>query len=186
MEYELIELQKFNEGDYSQLIAEVPDARFLLQWAGPRYIYPLDTAQLNETLAKSLGEKPSFQVFKAVQLDISASVGHIQLMDIDYNASNCILGRVMIFQNYRGNGFGKAMVQEAVKIAFLDLNLEEIILGVFDFNQPAINIYQSIGFSEFQFKKGARQFKDESWNVVRMKLNKYSWLHDKNANNGIE
>jgi RimJ/RimL family protein N-acetyltransferase len=97
-------------------------------------------------------------------------------MDIDYNAASCILGRVLIFQKYRGNGFGKEMVKEAVKFAFKNMHMAEITLGVFDFNTPAINVYKSIGFTEFQFKKGGRQFQNESWSVIRMKLNKISWL----------
>jgi len=37
---EQIRLQAFEEGDFDRLIAEVPDGRFLLQWAGPKYTYP--------------------------------------------------------------------------------------------------------------------------------------------------
>lgn len=186
MEYALIELQPFNEGDFSQLIAEIPNARFLLQWAGPKYTFPLDAAQLSDTMANTNGGKPSYQVFKAIRPDTSETVGHIQLMDIDYNAASCVLGRVFIFQKYRGNGFGKAMVQRAVKFAFENLYLAEITLGVFDFNTPAIDTYKSIGFSEFQFNKGARQFQNERWNVLKMKLSKNSWVHRSVANHGIE
>ncbi|MEJ2446058.1 MAG: GNAT family protein [Exilibacterium sp.] len=149
----MIELQPFNEGDFSPLIAEIFDARFLLQWAGPKYTYPLDATQLSDTLANTIGAKPSYQVFKAIRPDTSETVGHIQLMDIDYKAASCILGRVLIFQKYRSNGFGKEMVQTAVKFAFENLFLSEVRLGVFDFNTPAIDTYKSIGFSEFQFNK---------------------------------
>lgn len=182
----MIELQPFKESDFSKLIAEIFDARFLLQWAGPKYTYPLDAVQLSDTLANTIGEKPFFRVFKAIKSDTSEAVGHIQLMDIDYNAASCVLGRVLIFQKYRGNGFGKLMVQAAVKFAFENLHLAEVTLGVFDFNTPAIHTYKSIGFAEFQFNKSARQFQNESWNVIKMKLNKNSWLHLNVANNGIE
>nr|WP_319492503.1 GNAT family protein [uncultured Desulfobacter sp.] len=164
------------------MIAESPNARFLLQWAGPKYTYPLDAAQLNDTLANTYGEKPSFKAFRVIRSDPIETVGHIQLMDIDYNAASCILGRVLIFQKYRGNGFGKAMVEAAVQFAIENMHLAEITLGVFDFNTLAIDVYKSIGFTEFQFKKGARQFQKESWNVIRMKLNKVDWLHMNNAN----
>ena len=165
----MIKLQPFKETDFDRLIAEVSDARFLLQWAGPKYTYPLDAAQLADTLSHALGEKPSFQVFKAEKAGTPETIGHIQLMDIDYHAASCILGRVLIFQKYRGNGWGRAMVREAVAYAFENLNLVEVTLGVFDFNTPAIRTYKSIGFSEFQFISGARQFQDEKWNVIKMK-----------------
>lgn len=172
----MIKLQEFSDGDFPQLISEISDARFLLQWAGPKYTFPLDSGQLSETLAKAIGNKPTFMVFKVIRSDTLETVGHIQLMNIDYDAENCFLGRVLIFQKYRGNGFGREAVREAVRIAFENLNLNEIILGVFDFNSSAIELYKKIGFSEFQFLEGARQFKDETWNLIRMRLKKIHWL----------
>jgi RimJ/RimL family protein N-acetyltransferase len=98
-------------------------------------------------------------------------------MQIDYNTAECTPGRVLIFQKYRGSGFGKAMVTEAVKFAFEKLNLSDITLCVFDFNTPAINAYKSIGFTEYQRIERARHFQNESWNLIRMKLNKTSLLY---------
>jgi len=172
----LIRLQKFVRSDFDKLIAEVPDARFLLQWSGPKYNHPLDIAQLNDTLAKTTGEQPSYKVFKAVQVNTSETVGHIQLMDIDYNAANCVLGRVLIFQDHRGNGFGKAIVESAIKDAFENIGMNEITLGVFDFNTSAIATYKSTGFVEYQFNEGIREFQTEKWNIIKMKLHKDKWL----------
>ena len=181
-EKKLIKLQVFDERDYRQLINEIPDARFLLQWAGPKYTFPLDAVQLSETLLKTIGKKPSFQVFKAIKLDTSETVGHIQLMNIDYSAGVCVLGRVLIFQQFRFNGFGKVMVNAAIEVALEELNLDEVTLNVFDFNTSAISLYKSIGFRDFHFEKIARQFQNEKWNVITMKINKNCWLQ-KNANN---
>lgn len=175
----MIKLQLFDERDYRQLIDEIPDARFLLQWAGPKYTFPLDAAQLSETLLKTIGKKPSFQVFKAIKLDTSETVGHIQLMNIDYSAGVCVLGRVLIFQQFRLNGFGKVMVNAAIEVALEELNLDEVTLKVFDFNTFAISLYKSIGFRDFQFEKSARQFQNEKWNVITMKINKNCWIQKK-------
>jgi RimJ/RimL family protein N-acetyltransferase len=177
MENELIKLQTFDESDFNQLIAAVPDARFLLQWTGPKYIYPLDVSQLKDTLAKTTGEQPSFKVLKAIRSNTSETVNHIQLMDIDYSSVSCVLGRVLIFADHRGKGFGKAMVRLAVKDAFVNLGLHEITLNVFDFNESAIATYKSIGFIDYQLKKGALKFHNETWDVIKMKLNKDQWLH---------
>lgn len=40
----------------------------------------------------------------------------------------------------------------------------------------SISTYKSLGFVEFQFNKVARQFQNECWNVIKMKLNKDEWL----------
>lgn len=89
LEVELIALHPFDEKDFDHLIAEISDARFLLQWAGPKYTYSLDAGQLSDTLANTAGEKPSYRAFKAVRPETRETVGHIQLVDIDYNASIC-------------------------------------------------------------------------------------------------
>lgn len=176
MENELIKLNAFDEGDFNQLIAAIPDARFLLQWAGPIYVYPLNVSQLKDTLTKTTGEQPSFKVFRAVLSNTSEIVGHIQLMNIDYNAASCMLGRVLIFPDHRGKGLGKAMVRRAVKYAFENLGLSDVTLNVFDFNMAAINLYKSVGFIDYEFIKAARNFQNEDWNVIKMKLNKEKWL----------
>ncbi|MBU4316112.1 MAG: GNAT family N-acetyltransferase [Proteobacteria bacterium] len=168
----MITLQKFNGNDFARLIAEVPDARFLLQWSGPKYVYPLDDAQLQATVELSTGDQPSFRVSKAVLSGALETAGHIQLMNIDYKSATCTLGRVLIFKAYRGKGLGKELVALAVKEAFENLNLNEILLSVFDFNTKAIATYKSIGFVEYQFEPGARPFQDEKWNVIKMKLHK--------------
>ncbi len=171
----MISLEAFSENDFAQLISVIPDDRFLLQWAGPKYKFPLDDTQLSDTLAKTKGKQPSFKVFKVSKTDGSEAIGHIQLMDIDYDNSSCMLGRVLIFPECRGRGFGREMVKCAIKYAFKEMGLHEITLGVFDFNQSAIATYQGIGFVEYQFNKGARQFKNEKWNLIKMKLNKDQW-----------
>ena len=92
----MLELRKFTESDYDQLISWVPDARFLMQWAGPKYRFPLNHAQLCETLKKSESKLPSYYVFKAIQVPNNDVIGHIQLMDVDYKKLTCMLGRVLI------------------------------------------------------------------------------------------
>ena len=178
---EKIRLQALEESDFDQLIAEIPDARFLLQWAGPKYTYPLDASQLRDTLLKTTGDKPSFKVFKAVLSETSETIGHIQLMNINYNASTCVLGRVLIFAAYRGEGLSKAMVKPAIEYTFNVLGLNEIAINVFDFNASAIALYKGLGFLEYEVLKNARPFQGKNWNIIKMNLNRARW-QDNNRN----
>ncbi|RJR21685.1 MAG: N-acetyltransferase [Desulfobacteraceae bacterium] len=172
----MLHLEPFDETDAFQLIREIPDDRFLLQWAGPKYRFPLDMAQIMDTLAKTCGKDPSHKVFKAVLKGHSETIGHIQLMDIDYGHKNCVLGRVLIFSGYRGRGFGSQMIECAVRYAFDGLGMSEITLGVFDFNQSAIATYRKVGFKVFQVNRGARPFRDEIWNVLKMRITRNAWM----------
>jgi RimJ/RimL family protein N-acetyltransferase len=170
-----LQLVPFERDDYDQLISSIPDDRFLLQWAGPEYTYPLDARQLDKTLSFTTGKQPSFIVFKAIRFGKSDTVGHIQLMRIDYTLQNCTIGRILIFENYRGLGLGKEITKCAAKYAFNELSLNEILLSVFDFNMVAISTYKSIGFEEYQYNKGACPFNSEKWNVIKMKISKKRW-----------
>jgi len=172
----MIELHSFEEQDFDQLIAAIPDTRFLLQWAGPKYHFPLTGLQLNDTLAEATGEQPSHQVFKVVKSEAKETVGHVQLLNIDRSVARCVLGRILVFKNYRGKGLGKEIVRLAIIEAFDVLGLHEVILFVFDFNIPAIRTYKSLGFSECQFQKGARRFQSETWNLIKMDLTREKWL----------
>ena len=135
----MIKLCKFEETDISKLLEWIPDARFLLQWADPKYIFPLNKGQLMMELDGTKGYQPSHFMFKAIYVADKEAVGHVELMAIDYDKKTARLGRVIIGQNeMRGKGYGNQMIQAALTFGFEKLNLNEIDLGVFDFNSSAI------------------------------------------------
>ena len=92
----MIELRKFAPNDIPRLIKWIIDARFLLQWAGPLYKYPLDISQLMATFEKTRGENPPHFMFKAIHTQDQVIVGHVELMDVDYENRTAVLGRVLI------------------------------------------------------------------------------------------
>jgi len=167
----LIKLKDINEKDFQQIINSIPNARFLLQWAGTEYTYPLDNTQLKKSL-----EKPTIKMFKAIKSNTFESIGHIQLLKIDYDNLSCVLGRVLIFSEFRNNGLSKELVNCAINYAFIKLGLNEITLNVFDFNKSAISTYKKVGFVEYEFIENARQFQNENWNLIKMKLYKDDWI----------
>lgn len=173
----MIELQKFDKSDIPRLISWIPDARFLLQFAGPGYTFPLNSTQLMATLEKAKGDRPSHFMFKALLMPQKAVVGHIELMAVDYEKKSTRLGRVLIGEaQFRGKGYGTAMIAEAIIFAFTEINLTEMTLAVFDFNSSAIAAYRKLGFREYEIRPNARQIGDEFWNLIMMKLDRKDWL----------
>ncbi len=173
----MIELCPFEELDIPRLIGWVPDARFLLQWSGPQYTFPLDAAQLVATVEKTKGARPSHLMFKALRRPDGDIIGHVELINIDYDRRIALLGRVLIGSpEWRGQGYGKKMVQAAIRYAFRTVGLGTITLGVFDFNTQAIATYHAVGFVEYERKPNARQFGDEYWTLVMMRLDRDTWM----------
>ena len=173
----MVKLRKFEEADIPRLIGGIQDERFLQQWSGHQYQYPLDSTQLLKSLERTIGGKPSHFMFTAFRQDDGTAVGHIELMNIDYENESACLGRALICQaEDRGKGMGTAMVAEALNYGFNVLGLMEINIGVFDFNKPAIACYRKLGFTEYEFREHARQFENESWNLVMMKLFNHEFM----------
>jgi len=167
----MIKLEKFEIEDCDRLISWIPDARFLLQWAGPQYSWPLDRKQIAENLNKTEGKRPERYIFKAVDSPAGDVVGHIEFIRVDYEKLTGHIGRVLIGNpSNRGKGLGKEMLSVFIDWAFGKLRLEEVTLSVFDFNAPALECYKGLGFKRFKFMRGARRFEGESWNIVRMRL----------------
>ncbi len=172
----MIELRAFEEADIPRLLGWIPDARFLLQWAGPQYKFPLDAPQLLNTLAATEGERPSCFMFKALRKVEGDVVGHIELTKVNYDTGTARLGRVLIGRpEWRSRGLGREMVESALSYAFNRLGFDMITLGVFDFNAQAIACYEALGFTEYERRPNARTFGKERWTLVMMELNRKVW-----------
>mgnify|MGYP002632895683 CR=1 FL=1 len=167
----MIELIKFESDDIQRLISWIPDCKFLLQWAGPKYSYPLDEAQLLATLDKTRGDRPSHFMYKA-NLG-RTTIGHIELLSADYDAGVVILGRILIGdKENRRKGLGLEMIQTALKIAFAELGFSLVDLGVFKFNSGAIRLYEGLGFIPY---RTIQNMEDENWTLIRMNLSIEDW-----------
>ena len=172
----MICLQPFERSDFDLLMQWASDARLLMQWAGPIFEFPLDYRQLDAYLAATVGEKPRRVAWKAVDGTRQGVVGHIEIDHIDYGRRCGALSRVLIaVSELRGRGLGRELVGEAVGRGFVDLDLAEITLSVFDFNSPAIRCYKANGFQLFHAREGAVAIGDERWNALFMRLARTMW-----------
>ncbi len=172
----MITLRPFARADFARLIAWIPSAEFLLQWAGPAFTFPLDTAQLDAYLAESEGEAPSRMIFTAVESDTATAVGHIELARIDRRNKSATLSRVLIGEaGRRGQGAGLETVRRILQIGFERLTLHRIDLVVFDFNASAIACYERAGFVTEGCLREARRFGEEYWSLVQMSILEAEW-----------
>ncbi len=172
----MIKLQKFTKSDCDRLISWVPSDSFLLQWAGPNYTFPLNASQLTDALNQTEGERPAYFMFKAVEIESQLTIGHIELINVDYQLQQGHIARVLVGSKaHRRKGYGRLMMNLMVEFAYKNLGLNTLTLGVFDFNQSAILCYQSIGFEPIEYRKKICKFKDDDWHLIVMKLTREKW-----------
>lgn len=169
----MIELQSFSQEDIKQFISWVTDERFLLQFAGPQYKIDSLQEQLLEQIKDSNSKMPQSLLYRVVDLLQNEVIGHIQLLRIDWDKRVATIGRVIIGnEEMRGKGIGAKVMDSLLKIAFGDLDFQEIYLSVYEFNLSAIKCYEKVGFESISIIENGTQYKGETWGVIRMAISK--------------
>ncbi len=70
-------------------------------------------------------------VYKAIDQETGNVIGHISLGKIDRKNKSARVGKVLVGdKNVTGKGIGQRMIKEILKIAFDDLYLHRVCLGV--------------------------------------------------------
>jgi RimJ/RimL family protein N-acetyltransferase len=72
--------------------------------------------------------------------------------------------------DYWGKGYGKEATQLALDFAFNFLNIHNIMLGVYAFNQRAYHLYKKIGFKEIGRKREFQTLGGEKFDMIMMDL----------------
>lgn len=178
----MIKLDYFKKADFQQLIEWIDSADFLLQWGGPDFDYPLDDSQLERYIENANNDNPDAFVYKALFKETKETVGHISLGNIDRKNESARIGKVLVgTQNIRGQGIGQQMLHKVFQIAFEELKLHRVSLGVFDFNIPAISCYEKAGLKKEGLLRDSSKNGDEYWSRWEMSILENEW-RDKKIN----
>ncbi len=178
----MIELKYFERSDFKQLIDWIETPEFLLQWGGPNFSFPLDDQQLEDYLNKSNTDNSTTFVYSVIEKKTGKVIGHISLGNVDRINKSARVGKVLVGdKNVRGKGIGQQMMTEILKIAFDELDLHRVSLGVFDFNSSAIACYEKSGFVKEGLCRDARKIGDEYWNLWEMSILENEWFERNKA-----
>ena len=172
-----IQLVPFTNQDFDELIRWSGDARFLMQWAGPMFHYPLTREQLVTYNQESTNEKTSDKLnYRVLLASTNLGIGHVSIGSIDLENRSARVTKVIVGEpEFRGKGVGKAIIEAVLAICFETLNLHRVALGVFDFNTPALSTYKHAGFSIDGILRDARKMEDAYWNLVEMSILEDEW-----------
>ncbi len=176
-----IHLRPFGRADFDQLIDGGGSPEFLFQWAGPLFTHPLDRAQLERYLRMGMGDPPSTLLYTALD-EARTPVGHIELTHIDRRNRCATVARVLVHAEHRGQGVGREMLLQALRVGFDELGLHRVELLVFDFNQPAIRAYEHAGMKIEGLLRDVRQVGDGFWSVYQMSILESEWRGRADAN----
>ena len=136
------------------------DEDYLYQWAGNRtYTYPIDTQQIIARL-----NSPTSIIYLISADDVA--VGSIELNDIDRSNARARVCRFILCDGAKSKGIGTLALKQLCEIAFHEMNLKKITLGVFCYNVGAIRCYEKCGF----LVKEYYPHEDARWSSYVMEL----------------
>ncbi|EOO35853.1 aminoglycoside N6'-acetyltransferase [Bacillus cereus VD133] len=168
---EVIKLESFKKSDFKQLINWINSEEFLIQWSGNAFTFPLDEQQLEKYI-----ESANTLAFKVVDEETSDVIGHISLGQIDNINKSARIGKVLVGNTkMRGRSIGKHMMKAVLHIAFDELKLHRVTLGVYDFNTSAISCYEKIGFVKEDLLRESKRVGETYWNLWEMSMLEYEW-----------
>ena len=162
----MIVLETFTKDDFSRLINWIQTEEEMVLFSGPIFSFPITTEQLEAYIQSS-----TRIVYKVIDATTHETIGHAELNNIDVRNRNARISRILIGnKDNRNKGYGKAIIQELIRIAFSELKLHRLDLSVFDFNKQAIQCYLDCGFDVEGTMKEIAKVADSYWSVIIMSL----------------
>ena len=163
----MLRLRPYKKCDAKTILGWIKDEYSFRQWSADRYKkYPPKPADMIK-MYESVEYNDSFFAFTA--FDENSVVGHLTMRFTDDERKIVRFGFVIVDDSKRGNGYGKEMLQLAIKYSLEILKVEKITLGVFKNNTIAYNCYKSVGFKDVTLSE-CESYKifGECWNCTEM------------------
>lgn len=126
---------------------------------------------LNEMVEKEALEKISREhSYAIVDLKNNELIGVCGLHDISHLYRRCELGIFLGNKAFLGLGYGEDAIRQLVRYGFEYLNMRNIMLRVFEFNERAIRCYKKVGFKEIGRRRQGIELERKTFDIIFMDL----------------
>ncbi len=159
--------------DFKYIAEWIDDERSHALWCANNFPYPITAEAFHSFLEKTAKEWAACP-FAATD-DGGDTVGFFRY-SVNTESSEGFLASVIVDKKLRGKGYGREMVQLALRYAFDITGAKSVQLNVFAENEGAKRCYESIGFVERCIVKDAFAYKDEVWSRCNMSITKQQFF----------
>lgn len=118
-------------------------------------------------------------IFAIIDKENDKLIGNISLVNINNIHRTCELGIMIGDKNYLSSGYGSDAIKLILDYGFNYLNLNNIMLRVFDFNKRAISAYKKCGFKTFGIWKQSYYFEGKYNDEIYMNILKEDFNNKK-------
>jgi RimJ/RimL family protein N-acetyltransferase len=109
-------------------------------------------------------------VFTIWDVGTGKAIGNAALQDVDQRARTAEFGIFIAEPAFRGGGRGSEATRLMLEFAFDTLGLENVMLRVFEYNEPAIGVYERAGFRLIGRRRGAQRRGGRAWDTLLMDI----------------
>lgn len=102
-------------------------------------------------------------------------IGSIGLIDVNHVYGSAKVGVLIGEAENRGKGYGTEAMKLLVGYCFDVLNLHNIMLEVFEFNENAYKSYLKVGFKEMGRRRNAFYLNNKRHDVIYMDITREDW-----------
>lgn len=172
----MIILERFERNDFQQLINWIDTEELLIRWSGSLFSFPLTVESMEWYIQDTNvpGISDAF-VFKAVEVENGAVVGHISLGGLSWKNRSSRISRVLVSPDAMHKGICQEMTKAVLKIGFEELGLHRIALGVYENNKAALNCYLKSGFNIEGVSRDILWYNNEYLSMVEMAILEDEW-----------
>ncbi len=118
-------------------------------------------------------------IFSIIRKEDDKLIGNIGISNIDYIDRTATIGIFIGEDSNQNKGYGSDAIRALLNYGFGVLNLNNIDLKVFDFNERAINCYKKVGFKEYGRRHKAYYVNNEYHDVISMEILKDDFYNKK-------
>lgn len=163
----MLRLRPYKKCDAKTILGWIKDEHSFRQWSADRYKkFPPKATDMIK-MYESVEYNDTFFAFTA--FDESSVIGHLTMRFTDEEKRIVRFGFVIVDDSKRGNGYGKEMLQLAIKYSLEILKAEKITLGVFENNTTAYNCYKAVGFKTVSTEEAEYyNILGEKWECIEM------------------
>ena len=168
-------IRPYKPQDAEKIVSWIKNERALRKWSADRYsAYPITVEDINYKYLKCNGDcEEADNFYPITAVDANGPVGHLILRYMNKEKTIIRLGFIIVDDSKRGLGYGKRMIQKAMRYAFDMLKAEKITLGVFDNNPSAYYCYKAAGFKEISMEEDIEfEMLGEKWKCIELEVNK--------------
>ena len=152
--------------DVEKYAEMVNDIKVSVGWGYLSYTNIIDFESEKEFLISVKKEK----MFAVRLLENDELLGNIGFNSVDLLNRTATMGIMLGNSNYQRKGYGIEAVKLILDYGFSFLNLRNISLSVFEYNEAAYNLYKKAGFKEVGRLRKAVEIMGKTYDVIIMDM----------------